>query len=599
MAYRLFLGAKTGGPKNLSRTASDAVSTASDSLVRSVEAKTRTGSDSISSISDAVAGALIKIRDAADSLLSVAESISRAAMSFVRPASDSVSTLTEAASRLMSAARSSADSLGGGGGTVVVYGNTSDAEIQSGGGSIDYATARAGYALSAGSYFVLRIGQADNGDGEYTENYVWQGFVAFDTSSVASGDTVSAAVLSVTGVNDWSDTDFDLQARDKDWGATVDTSDWVTSYGTLRAHRNTSAGVTGDLTDDAMAAGVVKAGTTRLLLVSSRTVAGAGPTNPGLEYVEIYSADQAGTTQDPKLTVTVAGSGITESLARAAQSMSRSLFDSAGSLTESVVRGAMSVARSLSDSVSSITDAAERMTIKIRTLTDALGSLADDAQRVTLAARTLVDSASPISELVGRATTMARSSADELAGPVGDLSIVAHGTPADIDQSLYVAARTFDDPPFAVAAKVVYDQYDDAGYGAGHAVLVIGHAFVSVYTYLAIADLGDATFLTEWQLRFEVWGDPSSVTLRGRAWRAGDGVPGWTTATTSGVPRGDGTSAGTYTTIDSASRIGGITEALARALILARSAAESLPTLSEVASRVASFIRRERRPNDP
>jgi hypothetical protein len=203
--------------------------------------------------------------------------------------------------------------------TLVVYGDTSDGSINSVDGYLDYdgwngdyALARAGtgssiYADATGAG-VAAGQQAAMGD--FTEYHVWEGFLSFDTSAITSGDTVSAATLRLTSAGSLLNTHFTLNARSYDWGTSVTTADFVpganlTNY-TLRAHHNTSSGWTTntgyDLIDDAMAAGVVKAGSTRLVMCSSRTEDNNAP--PGSEYISIKSADTTGTTSDPKLTIT-------------------------------------------------------------------------------------------------------------------------------------------------------------------------------------------------------------------------------------------------------------------------------------------------------
>ena len=217
--------------------------------------------------------------------------------------------------------------------TLVVYSDTSDGYIRSSSvaGTDDYPAARAGTATDIGTgYDVITVGQYydyDPGwwDPEYEEwdpapsggNTVFETFLAFDTSALTSGATVSAAVLRVTSYADISTTDFDIQARLRDWGTTVEAADWVAGGSlsglTLLGSYATSSGFTVgtgyDLSDTAMAANVNKTGSTRMLLCSDHTVGNTAPT--GDEWVYIYSADESGTTRDPKLTVTYAA-GSTE-----------------------------------------------------------------------------------------------------------------------------------------------------------------------------------------------------------------------------------------------------------------------------------------------
>jgi len=221
--------------------------------------------------------------------------------------------------------------------TLVVYSDTSDNTVASGSGQEspaangNYAEARSGtngkYTTAADAQWNI-IGQlyqrawGDDGDPDYNPAQydffeVNESFLGFDTSSIPDTDTVSAAVLRVTSFMDASDTDFDIQARLRDWGTTVTTADYVPGASlsglTLLGSYATSSGFTGttgyDFSDTAMAANVNKTGSTRMLLCSSRTTGNNAPTTT--EYVNIYSADYTGTTRDPKLTVTYAAGGST------------------------------------------------------------------------------------------------------------------------------------------------------------------------------------------------------------------------------------------------------------------------------------------------
>jgi len=212
--------------------------------------------------------------------------------------------------------------------TLVVYSDTSDATLLSLDGVDDeydpvggaYPPARAGTGSDLFDY--LGVSSTLAYVGQYCGTwayvpYVWETFLGFDTSSIPDGDTVSAAVLRVTSYADSSTTDFDIQARLRDWGTTVTTADWVAGADlsglTLLGSYATSSGFTAntgyDLSDTAMAANVNKTGSTRMLLCSSRTTNNNAPTTP--EYVGTYSSDYTGTTRDPKLTVTYAAGGST------------------------------------------------------------------------------------------------------------------------------------------------------------------------------------------------------------------------------------------------------------------------------------------------
>jgi len=205
--------------------------------------------------------------------------------------------------------------------TLVVYADTADGHIGSYDGWNDdldgwdgtYAEARAGTgdgtAVNVDGTSALTVGQYIS-QGDFVEWRVFESFVSFDTSSVGSGSTVSAAVLMVRATIDASDTDFTIEARLRDWGTTVEAADWVAGASlsglTLLSHYATAGGwisTTGyDFVDDAFAANIVKTSTTRLILASANTASNTAP--GGIEFLAGYAADYAGTTYDPKLTVT-------------------------------------------------------------------------------------------------------------------------------------------------------------------------------------------------------------------------------------------------------------------------------------------------------
>jgi hypothetical protein len=200
--------------------------------------------------------------------------------------------------------------------TLVVYADVSDGYIQSNSGDQFagpqgvYADARAGTGLVANTTATaLSLGQQMSSDG-YDQYTVWEPFLGFDTSALGSA-TVGSAVLNLTSNSDGSSVDFTVQARLCDWGATLTTADWVAGGSlsglTLLGSYDTSGGfVPGtayDFSDTAMAANVNKAGTTRMLLCSSRTVSNNVPAGPS-EWINPRAADYTGTTSDPKLTVT-------------------------------------------------------------------------------------------------------------------------------------------------------------------------------------------------------------------------------------------------------------------------------------------------------
>lgn len=197
-------------------------------------------------------------------------------------------------------------------GTVTtIYSDAADGYIDSDGLGT-YANARDG----AGDLIAVTTGHIVIGQG--SGGFVWEGFVWFSLAGIADTETVSAAALSLYGQNDTSITDFTIEARERDWGATLTAGDWVAggdlSGLTLLASFATagfSTSAYNDLTSEAAFVPAVQAALAadviRMVICSSRTTSNTEP--GGSESVTVYSANQAGTTNDPKLTVTHAAAG--------------------------------------------------------------------------------------------------------------------------------------------------------------------------------------------------------------------------------------------------------------------------------------------------
>lgn len=146
-----------------------------------------------------------------------------------------------------------------------------------------------------------------------------QMFLEFDTSVIPSGATVTAATLSVYVSNDYSTTDFTIQARAYDWGASLGTGDFIaganlTNY-TLLASKSTAGGLATNaytaLTSEAAFLSAVNKGagaTTRLFLSSNRQE-GEGTQPSGLESLVLFTPAATGETYDPKLVITYTEAG--------------------------------------------------------------------------------------------------------------------------------------------------------------------------------------------------------------------------------------------------------------------------------------------------
>lgn len=199
------------------------------------------------------------------------------------------------------------------------YSATTDGGITSS-HATTYSTARAGFDLSAQTAVSGHaIGQRKTAGGDYV---LYESFFQWDTSALG-GDTISAAVFSLYGVSDTSATDFTVEARLNDWGAALTTADWVAgadlSAKTLLATFATSGFSTAgynDFTDVAFPANINAAGSTLVVVCSANQTNNTAPT--GDEYVNAYQADQAGTTNDPKLVVTHAAAPVTRDVTSAA-----------------------------------------------------------------------------------------------------------------------------------------------------------------------------------------------------------------------------------------------------------------------------------------
>lgn len=189
--------------------------------------------------------------------------------------------------------------------TYTIYSGSADGYIFSSGGT--YAQNRAGNSLntfntSTGAY----VGQ----DGTSGTDSVWEAFLTFDTSTVVG--TVSSATLSVYGIENGTTTDFTATAALRDYGTTLENADWVAGASlsglTTVATFNTTGYAASYMafTDVALPANVNTAGSTRLLLYSSRHSGNNDPT--GFEYFGFSTSENTGTSQDPKLVIVTAGS---------------------------------------------------------------------------------------------------------------------------------------------------------------------------------------------------------------------------------------------------------------------------------------------------
>jgi len=198
-------------------------------------------------------------------------------------------------------------------GTVTtVYAGTADAGIESVHTNKDTAMDGGGtLTVNATATTNNYLGSATFG-GNY---YIQAGYFPFDTSAITDTDTVSDAVFSLYGRTGNASRTFELRAFIYDFGATVTTADWRTTAQvaalTQVAHfPNSTAWSTSGynaFTNDALPANVSLTGSTYIFVTDDLHETDTAPTVA--DDVEAYYADQAGTTNDPKLVVTHAAGG--------------------------------------------------------------------------------------------------------------------------------------------------------------------------------------------------------------------------------------------------------------------------------------------------
>lgn len=188
--------------------------------------------------------------------------------------------------------------------TITVYADagSNDGYISSNNGT--YSTARSGGTLTADtSATTAYIGQN-------TGYYCYESFFSFDTSFVGFASSVSSVTFSLYGQSDLSFTDFTIEARISDWGTGLTTADWVagaslsalTSVATFATSSTFSTSAYNAFSNVAFPANINKSGSTRIICYSSRQSGNNTPSS--FEYVIAYSADQTGTSNDPKLSIT-------------------------------------------------------------------------------------------------------------------------------------------------------------------------------------------------------------------------------------------------------------------------------------------------------
>lgn len=202
--------------------------------------------------------------------------------------------------------------------TTTIYAGTPDGHVRS--RNATYSTARAGSTLLADdTSTTFTVGQR-LAAGTY---FLFEGFLRYDlfAAGLLSTDTVSAATLELYLTADNSTADFNLECRERDWGTSLTTTDWVaggslsglTLLATLASSGIGSTGAFKAFTESgsnlvsAINTALAGDGVLKLILCPDNLTNNVAPT--GDEYLVFSSADASGTSQDPKLSVTYTTAG--------------------------------------------------------------------------------------------------------------------------------------------------------------------------------------------------------------------------------------------------------------------------------------------------
>lgn len=173
------------------------------------------------------------------------------------------------------------------------------------GKNADYATARstAWNTFWSSAFNNLLIGQ--NFDG--SNYWVYRVYLAFDTSSIDDGETISQSNLKLTYKADSSSIDFDVQIAKISTvnyagalSATLDDNIWGNGNGKTLNTQYTSGNLS--------TAWINKTGLTKYALRSSRDSDNTAPT--GSEYCSVYDYETATESYRPVLTVTYSAGGV-------------------------------------------------------------------------------------------------------------------------------------------------------------------------------------------------------------------------------------------------------------------------------------------------
>lgn len=185
-----------------------------------------------------------------------------------------------------------------------VFASTDDGYLESQNASYTAARAGSGVLVDNTDTFV-RVGQYIFG-----VYVVAQAFMRFDTSAIPVTDLVSSAALELFWTVDQTAANFTLRVRAFDWAEPLSAGDFVpgasiSTTGTHVASLAAGGGVLGTyltFIDVDLPANINKGGVTELYFYSLEQENNSAPA--GNEFVEFSSADETGTGQDPKITIT-------------------------------------------------------------------------------------------------------------------------------------------------------------------------------------------------------------------------------------------------------------------------------------------------------
>jgi len=199
----------------------------------------------------------------------------------------------------------------------VVLGKACDGTVWNSGGAYAGTRSAAAGTVDSGTN-LINIGQSYDG----MDYYVSRGFLYFDTSAIQIGANIADVQLVMTGMGDYSDTNFDITVQSGQptapsypalLAADYDMTKYSGNYGTFGTAGFVVEGENRiSLSTDFILNQLVVGGITKLCLRSSRDIGGNAPGMFTPEYVQIYSAFETSPYKRPKLEITFVGGRVAE-----------------------------------------------------------------------------------------------------------------------------------------------------------------------------------------------------------------------------------------------------------------------------------------------